>query len=86
MKRQIAGLNTLIEKVLEEPYFVSIRMEIDPKDRYNILLIEEWKDAEYYNGKHRNTPQLMEFIRNSREFLAGPPEISQWETIKVFTA
>ena len=82
----IAGLTTLIEKVLEEPYFVSIRMHLDPKDPHNLFLYEEWKDAGYYNGDHRKTPHLMEFIRNSREFLAGPPEITQWETIKVFTA
>ncbi len=82
----IAGLTTLIEKVLEEPYFVSIRMHVDSKDRDSIFLYEEWKDESYYNGEHRKTPHLMEFIRNSREFLASPPEITQWETIKIFTA
>lgn len=82
----ITGLTTLIEKVLEEPYFVSIRMHVDPTDHNSIFLYEEWKNAGYYNGAHRNTPHLMEFIQSSREFLAGPPEITQWETIKVFSS
>ena len=82
----IAGLTTLIEKVLEEPYFVSIRMHVDPKDQDNIFLYEEWKNGDYYNGEHRITAHLMEFKQKSSEFLAGPPEITQWETVKVFTA
>lgn len=82
----IKALTSLIEIVIEEPHFVSIQMNVDHNDPENILLIEEWKDANYYNGEHKKTPHLLEFMRTSREFLDGPPEISQWETIKSFTA
>ncbi|QED36628.1 hypothetical protein FK178_02365 [Antarcticibacterium arcticum] len=82
----IAALTSLIEIVLEEPYFISIKMNVDLNDPENILLYEEWKDGNYYNGEHKNTPHLIEFMRTSREFLSGAPEITQWETIKTFTA
>jgi len=82
----ITALTLLIEQVLEEPYFGSIRMLIEQNKPDNILLYEEWRDASYFNGEHKNTSHLMEFMRTSSSFLAGPPEISQWESIKVFTA
>ncbi len=82
----IAALTSLIEIVLEEPHFVSIHMNADLNDPNYILLIEEWKDADYYNGEHKKTPHVLEFMRTSQEFLDGPPAISHWETIKTFTA
>jgi len=74
----VSELTKLIEKVKQEPHFVTVKLLVDPKDNTNILLHEEWNDASYYNGEHMNTAHLQEFIGNSRNFLAGPPEISFW--------
>ena len=75
----ISELTKLIEKVKQEPHFITVKLLVDPKDDKNILLHEEWDDASYYNGEHMNTAYLQEFIANSRNFLTGPPEISFWK-------
>lgn len=75
----VSELTKLIEKVKQEPHFITVKLLVDPKDNTNILLHEEWNDASYYNGEHMNTAHLQEFIANSRNFLAGPPEISFWK-------
>lgn len=74
----ISELTKLIEKVKQEPHFITVKLLVDPKDNTNILLHEEWNNASYYNGEHMNTAHLQEFIANSRNFLTGPPEISFW--------
>ena len=74
----LAALNALILEVKKEPYFVNIKMFVDQEDKTNILLYEEWSDEEYYKGDHMNTSHLQKFIGDSRNFLAGPPEISFW--------
>jgi quinol monooxygenase YgiN len=80
----IAGLTKLIDEVKKEPHFVKITMHVDPEDDSNILLYEEWSDESYYNGEHMKTLHLQKFIEDSRDFLAGPPEISQWKIEKRF--
>lgn len=80
----IAGLTRLIEAVKEEPNFVNITLLLDPKDETTILLYEEWSDEAYYNGDHMNTKHLQGFMTDSRAYLAGPPEISQWKIKKQF--
>ncbi|UCD61407.1 MAG: antibiotic biosynthesis monooxygenase [Flavobacteriaceae bacterium] len=75
----VSELTKLIEKVKQEPHFITVKLLVDPKDNTNILLQEEWNDAPYYNGEHMNTAHLQEFIANSRNFLTGPPEISFWK-------
>ena len=74
----LTALNALILEVKKEPHFVNIKMLVDPADKTNILLYEEWSDEEYYKGDHMNTSHLKKFIGDSRNFLAGPPEISFW--------
>jgi len=74
----LAALNALILEVKKEPHFVNIKMFVDPADKTNILLYEEWSDEVYYKGDHMNTTHLQKFIGDSRSFLAGPPEISFW--------
>jgi len=74
----LAALNTLILEVKKEPHFVNIKLLVDPADKTNILLYEEWSDEVYYKGEHMNTTHLKKFIGDSRNFLAGPPEISFW--------
>jgi quinol monooxygenase YgiN len=74
----LEALNQLIEQVKRESNYVKIILHIDPADRSNILLYEEWSDEEYYKGSHMNTPHLKKFINDSKDFLAGPPEISFW--------
>ncbi|MGI9547361.1 MAG: putative quinol monooxygenase [Flavobacteriaceae bacterium] len=80
----VSELTKLIEKVKQEPHFVNIKLHIDLKDNTNILLYEEWEDLVYYNTEHMNTAHLQEFIANSRNFLAGPPEISLWNVERIF--
>jgi len=81
----LAALNTLILEVKKEPNFVNIKMFVDPADKTNILLYEEWSDEEYYKGDHMNTTHLQKFIGDSRNFLAGPPEISFWKLNSNYT-
>lgn len=80
----VSELTGLIEKVKQEPNFISIKLHVDPKDQTNILLYEKWSDESYYNGDHMKTKHLQEFIGNSRNFLAGPPEISFWKVERDF--
>jgi len=75
----LSALNALILEVKKEPNFVNIKMLVDPADKTNILLFEEWSDEEYYKGGHMNTPHLKKFIGDARNFLAGPPDISFWK-------
>ncbi len=83
-KEAVEGLTKLIETVKTEPNFVNITIHVDPKDDSNILLYEEWSNESYYNGAHMKTEHLQKFMEDSRAFLAGPPEISQWKIEKVF--
>lgn len=80
----VLALTKLIEKVKQEPHFVNIKLHVDPKDRTNILLYEKWNDELYYNSKHMETNHLQKFIGDSKNFLAGPPEISFWKVEKEF--
>ena len=80
----IAGLTELIENVTKEPHFVSIKLHTNLKDNSKILLYEVWSDETYYNTVHMKTEHLQKFIEDSRAFLAGPPNISQWKIEKEF--
>ncbi len=82
----VAGLIQLIEKVKYEPNFINIKLHVDPKDNSNILLYEEWSNETYYNSDHMRTPHLQKFMQDSRSYLAGPPEISQWTIKKSFSS
>ena len=83
-KEAVAGLTKLIEAVKNEPNFVNITLHVDPKDETNILLYEEWSNEAYYNGDHMKTAHLQKFMEDSRAYLVGPPEISQWKVEKEF--
>lgn len=83
-KEAVAGLTKLIEAVKNEPNFVNITLHVDPKDDSNILLYEEWSNEAYYNGDHMKTAHLQKFMEDSRAYLVGPPEISQWKVEKEF--
>ncbi|MBO0329262.1 putative quinol monooxygenase [[Muricauda] lutisoli] len=82
--KTVLELTNLIEKVKEEPNFVSIKLHVDPKDPTNVLLYEEWEDASYYNNEHMNTEHIKSFMANSTNFLTGPPDITFWEVQRVF--
>ena len=81
----LAALNALILEVKKEPNFSNIKMLVDQADKTNILLYEEWSDEAYYKGDHMNTKHLQKFINDSRNFLAGPPEISFWKLNSNYT-
>ncbi len=80
----IAALDNLIKQVKKEPNFLIIKFHVDPKESTNILLYEEWASETYYTGDHMKTPHLQNFIVSSRNFLAGPPEISQWSLLREY--
>ena len=46
----LSALNALILEVKKEHNFVNIKMLVDPADKTNILLYEEWSDEAYYKG------------------------------------
>ncbi|RPI60567.1 MAG: hypothetical protein EHM44_10170 [Ignavibacteriales bacterium] len=81
----LTALNALILEVKKEPHFVNIKMFVDQEDKTNILLYEEWSNEVYYKGDHMNTTHLQKFIGDSRNFLAGPPEISFWKLNSNYT-
>ena len=83
-KEAIERITKLISEVMKEPNFVRITLHVDPKDESNILLYEEWTDETYYNGDHLKTSHLKSFKEDSRDFMAGPPEITQWRMEQVF--
>ena len=75
----LSGLKTLVAKVKKEPNYVNIIIHVDPIDKSNILLYEEWANEDYYKGEHMKTTHLQQFMNDSRLFLAGPPEITFWK-------
>lgn len=82
----LLSLNTLIVEVKKEPHFINIKILVDPADKTNILLLEEWSDADYYKGDHMNTAHLQKFMGEARNLLAGPPEITFWMLNNIYTA
>jgi quinol monooxygenase YgiN len=80
----VSQLSSLIEKVKEEPHYLGIKLHVDPTDNTNILLYEEWGDGDYYNNEHMASEHMQEFMANSVNFLAGPPEITFWKMEKEF--
>lgn len=80
----VTGLKELIEEVKKEDHFVSIRLHVDQEDNSNIMLYEEWEDELYYKNQHMATDHLQDFIVESQEFLAGPPEITYWKVNEVY--
>ena len=76
----VKALKLLLAEVKKEPHYLGIRMLVQPDKPESILLYEQWAQAEYYRGAHMQTPHLQAFIVASRAFLAGPPEISFWQS------
>ncbi|MBL0339626.1 MAG: antibiotic biosynthesis monooxygenase [Bacteroidetes bacterium] len=75
----LSSLNSLVDKVKKEPNYVNITIHVDPVDKSNILLYEQWASEEYYKGEHMKTAHLQQFMTDSRLFLGGPPEITYWK-------
>jgi quinol monooxygenase YgiN len=74
-------LAALIEKVVaSEPDCSGITMLRESADPTRILLHELWTTREAYLGPHMRTPHIQDFVRRAGEFMAGPPEISFWQT------
>ena len=78
----LVGLKSLIAKVKDEPNYVSIIIHVDPFDKSNILLYEQWSNEDYYKGDHLKSVHLQQFMIDSRSFLTGPPEITFWKISK----
>src|SRR5688572_12900855 len=62
----LSSLKSLIGKVKREPNYVNIIIHVDPKDKSNILLYEQWANEEYYKGDHMKTPHLQQFMNEAR--------------------
>lgn len=78
----IEKMKELLAEVEKEPHYSNVSMLVDPTDSTNILLFEQWNDESYYKGDHMKTTHLQQFINDSRNFLAGPPDISFWKNVK----
>ena len=78
----LSSLKELVAKVKKEPNYVNIIIHVDPNDKTNILLYEEWSNEDYYKGKHMQTQHLQKFMGDAIAFLAGPPEITFWKSYK----
>ena len=75
-------LSALIATVAsEEPACVSINLHRDLDDPASLMLYERWIDKDSYLGEHMRTPHILSFIERAGGFLAGPPEISIWESL-----
>ena len=75
----LLSLKNLVAKVKQEPNYVNIIIHVDPMDKSNILLYEQWANEDYYKGEHMKTPHLQQFMTDARLFLGGPPEITYWK-------
>lgn len=75
----LSSLKSLVAKVKKEPNYVNIIIHVDPMDKSNILLYEQWANEDYYKGEHMKTPHLQQFMTDARLFLGGPPEITYWK-------
>jgi len=78
----IAAISELVAKVKSvEPQSGGITILRDTADKTKITLIEKWPSQEAFLGPHMKQPHIHAFIQSSRDFLAGPPEISFWNTL-----
>jgi len=75
----LSSLKSLVAKVKKEPNYINIIIHVDPMDKSNILLYEQWANEDYYKGEHMKTPHLQQFMTDARLFLGGPPEITFWK-------
>lgn len=75
----LSALKSLVALVTKEPNYINIKIHVDPLDKSNILLYENWADENYYKGEHMKTPHLLQFMTDARTFLGGPPEITFWK-------
>ena len=64
-----------------EPDCHGITMLQDANDFSLITLIERWPSQELFLGPHMQQPHIQSFIQAAGAFLAGPPEISFWNTL-----
>ena len=64
-----------------EPDCHGITMLQDANDFSRITLIECWTSQELFLGPHMQQPHIQSFIQAAGAFLAGPPEISFWNTV-----
>ena len=75
-------LSALIATVAsEEPACLSINLHRDLGDPASLMLSERWIDKDSYLGEPMRTPHILSFIERAGGFLAGPPEISIWESL-----
>lgn len=67
------ALTKLVENVKKQPHFIAIKLHVDPKDKSNILLYEEWEDDTYFKTDHMETGHLQKFMTQSINFSIGLP-------------
>ena len=77
--REIGALIATVQ--YSEPECHGITMLQDANDLTRITLIERWPSQEIFIGPHTQKPHIQSFIQAAGAFLAGPPEISFWNTV-----
>ena len=72
----------LVATVLaKEPECGGITMLQDENEPTRITLIELWPSKALFLGPHMQQPHIQAFIESAAGFLAGPPDISFWQSI-----
>ena len=77
--REIGSLIATVQAC--EPDCHGITMLQDANDLTRVTLIERWPSQELFLGPHMQQPHIQSFIQAAGTFLAGPPEISFWNTV-----
>lgn len=78
----LAAIAQLVATVrATEPETGGIAILQDAADKTRITLIEHWPSRELFLGPHMQQPHIQRFIERSRDFLAGPPDISFWHPV-----
>ena len=77
--REIGALIATVQAT--EPDCHGITMLQDANELTRITLIERWPSQELFLGPHMQQPHIQLFIQAAGTFLAGPPEISFWNTV-----
>jgi quinol monooxygenase YgiN len=78
-EQALSAISELVATVRAvEPQTSGITILRDTEDNAKITLIEHWPSQEQFLGPHMKQPHILQFMQRSREFLAGPPDISFW--------
>ena len=73
-KQDLLDLAREVRKVEADCLAIELAQDID--DPTKVTMIEKWSSRDAYEGPHMQSSHMQEFIQQSSQYFAGPPDIS----------